>query len=60
MELVHELEMDGKAFTTTLEVGGHFAILVEEWNNEGSDFWILICEKPLHVVEEENKIDDWG
>jgi hypothetical protein len=60
VESVHELEMDWKAFATTLEVGDHHVILVEEGNNEGPDFWILICEEPLHVVEEERKIDSWG
>jgi hypothetical protein len=60
MESILELEMDWEALAATLEVGDHFAVIIEKGNNEGSIFWILICEEPLHVVEEERKIDSWG
>jgi hypothetical protein len=52
--------MDWEALVATLEVGHHFAIIVKEGNNEGSNFWTLICEEPLHVVEQERKIDSGG
>ncbi len=43
-ESIPKLEMDLEALVTTLEVGHHVAIIAKKGNNEGSDFWILICE----------------
>jgi hypothetical protein len=34
VESILELEMDREALTTTLEVGDHFAVVVDEGNNE--------------------------
>ncbi len=45
---------------TTLDVGDQFAIIVTKDNNEGDDFWILICEESLAMVEEVSKVDYWG
>jgi hypothetical protein len=44
----------------SLNVGEHFVIIVVKDNNEGDDFWILICEESLAMVEEVSKIDCWG
>jgi hypothetical protein len=55
-----QLETNQEALVTTLEIGNHFAVVVDEGNNEGSNFWIFIWEEPLHVVEEEKKNDNWG
>jgi len=30
---------------TSLNVGEHFTIIAIKDNNEGDDFWILICEE---------------
>jgi hypothetical protein len=45
VELVLEVERDQKALAVTFEVGDHFAIVVEEGNNERSKFWILGINK---------------
>jgi hypothetical protein len=60
VDFVLHLESDQEALTTTLEVGDHFVVIVEEGNMEGCDFWILICEEPLHEVEDEMKKNNWG
>ncbi len=60
VEFVPQLETNWEALATTIKVGHHFVVVAEEGNNEGSDFWIFICEKPLHDVEEEMKKDSWG
>lgn len=60
VEFVLQLETNQEVVTATIEVQDHFAIMVEKGNSEGSDFWIFICEEPLHVVEEEMKEDNWG
>jgi hypothetical protein len=36
------------------------AVIVTKDNVEDDDFWILICEKILAMVEEVNKINHWG
>jgi len=45
---------------STLNVGDHFVIIVAKDNVEDDDFWILVCEKILAMVEEVNKINHWG
>jgi hypothetical protein len=45
---------------TTLNVGDHFVVIVAKDNVEDDDFWILICEETLAMVEEVSKIDHWG
>jgi hypothetical protein len=60
VEHVHQLLKDQKVLTTTIKVGDNFAVLVDPRNVERSDFWIIICEKPLHVVEKGMKEDNWG
>jgi hypothetical protein len=59
VDFVFHLKSNREALTTILEVGDHFVVIVEEGNMEGCDFWILICEEPLHEVEEEMKKDNW-
>jgi hypothetical protein len=36
------------------------AVIVAKDNVEDDDFWILICENILAMVEEVNKINHWG
>jgi hypothetical protein len=45
---------------TTLNVSDHFVVIVAKENVEDDDFWILICEETLAMVEEVSKIDHWG
>jgi hypothetical protein len=45
---------------TSLNVGEHFLVIAIKDNNEGDDFWILICEESLAMVEEVSKINCWG
>ncbi len=40
-----------------LNVGEHFAVIAMEDNIEGDEFWMLICEEALAMVEEVNKVD---
>jgi hypothetical protein len=42
VEFVPQLETNQEVVAATIEVQDHFAIMVEEGNSEGSDFWILI------------------
>lgn len=60
VEFVFELETNRKALVTILEIGNHFAVVVDEGHNERFDFWIFICEEPFHAMEEERKVDNWG
>lgn len=45
-----------------LEVGDHFAILAdaEHPQSQGAEFFVLICTKKLHVVEEGCAANGWG
>jgi hypothetical protein len=45
---------------TALNVDDHFVVIVAKDNVEDANFWILICEGTLTMVEEVNKIDHWG
>ncbi len=47
---------DMEMLATTLDVGDHFAIIVTKDNSEGDDFWVLICEESLAMVEEASKV----
>jgi Zn/Cd-binding protein ZinT len=60
VEFVFQLEIDQEALVVIIEVGDHFAIVVEEGNSGGTHFWIFICEESLHAIEEEMKGDNWG
>jgi len=48
---------DKEMLATTLNVGEHFTIITIEDNIKGDDFWILICEEALVMVEEVSKVD---
>jgi hypothetical protein len=50
---------DKKMLVATLNVGEHFTVIAAKDNPKGDDFWILICEKALSMVEEVNKVDYW-
>lgn len=46
--------MDGgnaKALAACLSIGDNFSLLAPQGNDEGVDFWILLCEKELHLVD---------
>ncbi len=60
VEFMFQLETYRKVLIAIFEIRNHFVIVAYEGNNEGSNFWIVICEEPLHVVEEERKFDNWG
>ncbi len=51
---------DMEMLATTLDVGDHFAIIVTKDNSKGDDFWVLICEESLVMVEEVSKVDCSG
>jgi hypothetical protein len=51
---------DRQALAATLEVGDHFAVVAEEGNSEGVDFYILLCQKFLYEVQEASSEDSWG
>ncbi len=38
----------------------HFAFTAEEANNEGSDFYILVCEESFQALEDDKKVDNCG
>jgi hypothetical protein len=42
-----------------LEVDDNFTINVEEGNDEGVTFWVILCIEPLHKVKE-SFINNWG
>jgi len=42
-----------------LEVGNNFVVNVEEGNNEGQEFWVVCCTKPLHKLTTPQKCK-WG
>jgi len=46
-------------FAANLEVGDNFTIRAKARNEEGADFYILKCLKPLHIVEFDVGLDDW-
>ncbi|KAG0573047.1 hypothetical protein KC19_VG144000 [Ceratodon purpureus] len=43
-------------------VGDHFAVLADPHapRSGGASFFVLMCTKPLHVVQEETVTDAWG
>jgi hypothetical protein len=45
---------------TSLNMGQHFTIIAIEDNVEGDDFWVLIYEETLSMVEKVNKTNCWG
>ncbi len=51
---------DKEVLVTNLDVGDHLAVITIVDNNEGDDFWVLICEEDLTMVEEVSKVDCWG
>jgi len=50
---------DGDAFTTCLEIGDNFVINVATNNDEGQEFWLVRCLKPLHKVNKDFIDDHW-
>ncbi len=42
--------IDGDELTTCLNIGDNFVIKTKEGNYEGSNFWLICCIKPLHIV----------
>ena len=51
---------DSNDLAAQLQVGDNFAILAEPNNDEGTQFYILTCVKPMHIVEEDLGPDDFG
>ena len=49
---------EGKLLAATLDVGDIFAVNAAAGNDEGEDFWIIICTKVLHTVKAPF-IDEW-
>jgi hypothetical protein len=56
LELVLEVERDQEALVVTLEVGDHFIVVAKEGNDEGFEFWILVCVEPLHLLKKSIKL----
>jgi len=48
---------DREMLAVTLNVGEHFAVIAMEDNIESDDYWILICEEALAMVEKVSKVD---
>jgi hypothetical protein len=44
-----------------LEIGDHFAILADplDSNSNGAKSFVLLCTKPIYIVQEETLIDAW-
>jgi hypothetical protein len=42
-----------------LKVNDNFIVNVEEGNDDGVTFWVILCTKPLHKVKA-SFIDNWG
>ncbi len=49
----------GDELATILKVNDNFIVNVEEGNDEGVTFWVILCTKPLHKVKA-SFIDNWG
>ncbi len=58
-ELAWGMGSERNGLAAYLEVGDNFSIRAEERNEEGVDFYILKCLKPLHIVEFYARPDDW-
>ncbi len=56
VESIPELEMDWEALVTTLEVGHHFAIIVKEGNNEGSNFGLSFVKNHYMLWKRKGKL----
>ena len=50
---------EGELLAATLDVGDIFAVNAAAGNDEGEDFWIIICTKVLHTVKAPFT-DKWG
>jgi hypothetical protein len=70
-EVVQELEEvdpdwskgpDENILASELETGDHFAILADplDPNSNGAEFFVLLCTKPMYIVQEESLTDEWG
>jgi hypothetical protein len=42
--------VNGNELVASLKIGDNFVVNVEEGNNEGQEFWIICCIKPLHTI----------
>ncbi len=49
---------DGNVLITCLEIGNNFVVNVVVDNDEGQEFWLIRCSKPLHKVNKDF-IDAW-
>ncbi len=49
----------GEHLAATLDVGDNLVVNASKGNDEGVDFWIILCTKPLHTVKEAFT-DNWG
>jgi hypothetical protein len=49
----------GEQLAATLDIGDNFAVNASKGNDEGVDFWIIICTKALHTVKD-SFTDKWG
>ncbi len=52
------LDVGGKLIIV-LEIGDNPIVNVEEGNDEGASFWLIMCTDPLHKVRN-FFIDQWG
>jgi len=50
---------DGNALATCLEIGDNFVVNAIANNDEGQEFWLIRCSKPLHKVNK-NFTNAWG
>jgi len=49
----------GDELAIALEIGDNLTINIEEGNDEGVSFWLILCIKPLHKVTKAFT-DNWG
>jgi hypothetical protein len=53
---------DDNFLAAELHVGEHFAVLAdpEDLGADGAEFFVLVCTRTMHLVEEDTFIDDWN
>ena len=48
-----DYEYDGEGMADLVQAGDNFAVLAADNNDEGVSFYVLQCQKPKHIVEQD-------
>jgi hypothetical protein len=51
---------DWQALAEAFQVGDNFTVVAEEGNSKGVEFYVLLCQEGLHVMQEAEAEDCWG